>query len=53
MSVVPMLGAESHSGAAADRDVAVDTLGVGAMDELASPRALALAPRRSGDRRRE
>ncbi len=36
---------QSHAGSAADPDVAVDTLGVGAMDDFASPGGLALAPR--------
>jgi len=48
-----MHAAESLADLAADPDVAVDTLGVGAMDDFASPRRLNLAPRRPGDRQHE
>ncbi len=53
LPAAPMHAAESHAGSAADPDVAVDTLGVGAMDDFASPGRLALAPRRPGDRQLE
>ena len=68
LQAVPMLGARPHAGAAAVPEFAVDTLGVGAMDDFpaplgdsrsgipqgpaAVPRALAMAPRLSTDRRR-
>ena len=53
LPAAPMHAAESLADLAADPDVAVDTLGVGAMDDFASPRRLNLAPRRPGDRQHE
>ncbi len=53
LPAAPMHDAQSHFDLAVDPDVAVDTLGVGAMDDFASPHRLVLAPRRPGDRQHE